>query len=135
MDERGGSDGGGGRRLAALLDARLASVGVLGGMLSGLLGIGGGIVMVPLLVYWAGYPQRQAHAASLGAIIPISAAGVLTYGVAGKVRWVDAAALAVGAVVGARTGAGLLARVDERVLKGVFGLFVVAVAIVMAVRA
>ena len=135
MDERQQSGGGGGGRLAALLDARLAAVGVLGGLLSGLLGIGGGIVMVPLLVYWAGYPQRQAHAASLGAIIPISAAGVLTYGAAGKVRWVDAAALALGSVVGARAGAGLLARADERVLKGVFGLFVVGVAIVMAVRA
>jgi uncharacterized membrane protein YfcA len=60
---------------------------------------------------------------------------VLTYGAAGKVRWVDAAALALGSVVGARAGAGLLARADERVLKGVFGLFVVGVAIVMAVRA
>ena len=116
------------------LDRRLVTIGILGGILSGLLGIGGGVIMVPLLVLWADYPQREAHAASLGAIIPISIVGVATYGVAGKVRPAEAAALALGAVVGARLGAGLLARLDERVLKLVFGLFLVAVAAVMGAR-
>ena len=116
------------------LDGRLVVIGIAGGILSGLLGVGGGVVMVPLLVLWAGYRQRDAHAASLGAIIPISIAGVLAYGAAGKVRWVDAVALAVGAIAGARVGAGLLARIDERLLKLVFGIFLVAVATVMAVR-
>ena len=124
-------------RLTALvrLDRRLAAIGIAGGILSGLLGIGGGVVMVPLLVYRARYPQRDAHAASLGAIIPISLVSVLTYGVAGKVRLPEAAALAVGAIAGARVGAGLLARIDERALKLVFGLFLVAVAALMGVRA
>ena len=70
----------------------------------------------------------------LGAIIPISAAGILTFGIAGEVRWLDAAALALGAVVGARLGAGLLARVEERTLKIAFGCFLVAAAIAMAVH-
>jgi uncharacterized membrane protein YfcA len=116
------------------LDRRLLATGVLGGLLSGLLGIGGGVVMVPLLVLWAGYRQRDAHAMSLGAIIPISVASVATYGVAGKVRVADAVALAVGSIVGARIGAGALARVDERRLKLVFGLFLGAVSILMLVR-
>ncbi len=116
------------------LDGRLVVIGLLGGVLSGLLGIGGGVIMVPLLVLWAGYAQRDAHAASLGAIIPISIVGAATYGVAGKVRPAEAVALAVGAVAGARLGAGLLARLDERVLKLVFGLFLVAVSVLMAVR-
>jgi uncharacterized membrane protein YfcA len=116
------------------LDRRLLATGVLGGLLSGLLGIGGGVVMVPLLVLWAGYRQRDAHAMSLGAIIPISVASVATYGVAGKVRVADAVALAVGSIVGARIGAGALARVDERRLKLVFGLFLGAVAVLMVVR-
>jgi uncharacterized protein len=116
------------------IDARLVVIGLLGGTLSGLLGIGGGVIMVPLLVLWAGYAQREAHAASLGAIIPISIVSVATYGVAGKVRLAEAVALAAGAVVGARLGAGLLARLDERVLKLVFGLFLVSVAVLMAVR-
>src|SRR4051794_41765006 len=65
------------------LDRRLGGIGAAGGVLSGLLGVGGGIVMVPLLVLRAGYRQRDAHAMSLGAIIPISLASVATYGVAG----------------------------------------------------
>ena len=116
------------------LDRKLIAIGIAGGILSGLLGIGGGVIMVPLLVYWARYPQRDAHAASLGAIIPISLVSVLTYGVAGKVRLPEAAALAVGAIAGARVGAGLLARIDERALKLVFGLFLVAVAVLMGLR-
>src|SRR5215216_3284782 len=96
-----------------LLDPQLIAIGVAGGLLSGLLGVGGGIVMVPLLVLWAGYAQRDAHAMSLGAIIPISLAGVATYGVAGEVRPWIALALAIGAVAGARIGAGLLSRLEE----------------------
>lgn len=116
------------------LDVRLVSIGVLGGVLSGLLGVGGGVVMVPLLVLWAGYRQRDAHALSLGAIIPISLAGVLIYGAAGKVRLVDGAALAAGSIVGARIGASALSRIEERPLKLIFGLFLGAVSILMLVR-
>jgi uncharacterized membrane protein YfcA len=125
-----------GRRAARLfgLDARLIAIGVCGGVLSGLLGVGGGIVMVPLLVLWAGYAQRDAHAISLGAIIPISVAGALTYGIAGEVRPWEAIALAAGSVVGARLGAGALARIGDGPLKLIFGLFLGAVAILMLVR-
>ena len=117
-----------------LLDPQLVTIGLAGGLLSGLLGVGGGIVMVPLLALWAGYAQRDAHAMSLGAIVPISVAGVLTYGAAGQVRLPEAIALAVGAVVGARVGAGLLSRLGDRPLKLAFGIFLVAVAVLMAVR-
>jgi uncharacterized protein len=113
------------------LDRPLAAIGAAGGVLSGLLGVGGGIVMIPLLVLRAGYRQRDAHAMSLGAIIPISLAGVITYGAAGKVRVGDALALAVGSVVGARVGAGFLTRIKERPLKLVFGAFLGAVAILL----
>jgi uncharacterized membrane protein YfcA len=116
------------------LDRRLVTIGGAGGLLSGLLGVGGGLVMVPLLVFWAGYRQRDAHAMSLGAIIPISLASVITFGVAGQVRVGYAIALTVGSVVGARVGVGLLARIDERRLKIVFGLFLAAASIVLVVR-
>jgi uncharacterized membrane protein YfcA len=117
------------------VDRQLIAIGILGGALSGLLGVGGGIVMVPLLVFWAGYGQRDAHAMSLGAIIPISIAGIATYGVAGEVRWWEALGLAAGSIVGARIGAGILARIDERLLKVVFGTFLVGVAALMGARA
>jgi len=118
-----------------LLDPQLVAIGVVGGVLSGLLGVGGGIVMVPLLVLWAGYGQRDAHAISLGAIIPISIGGIVTFGFAGEVHWLDAAALAVGAIVGARLGAGLLARIGERLLKVAFGIFLIGVAVAMGLHA
>ena len=118
-----------------LLDPQLIVIGLAGGVLSGLLGVGGGIVMVPLLVLWLGYAQRDAHAISLGAIIPISLAGIATYGIAGEVRVWEAVALAIGAVAGARVGAGLLTRLDEHVLKLAFGCFLVCVSLVMGIRA
>lgn len=123
------------RRPRRPLDRQLVAIGVVGGVLSGLLGVGGGVIMVPLLVLWAGYAQREAHAMSLGAIIPISIAGILTFGFAGRVHWLDAVALGVGAVAGARFGAGLLTRIDERTLRIVFGCFLVAAAIAMGARA
>jgi uncharacterized membrane protein YfcA len=116
------------------LEPRFIAIGIAGGVLSGLLGVGGGIVMVPLLVIWAAYGQRDAHALSLGAIIPISLASVITYGAAGKVHPGEAAALAAGAVAGARVGAGALARIDERRLKLVFAVFLAAVGVLMLVR-
>jgi uncharacterized protein len=112
---------------------RLGAIGLAGGLFSGLLGVGGGVVMVPLLVLWGGYGQRDAHAVSLGAIIPISAAGVLTFGAAGEIRAWEALALAVGSIAGAQVGARLLARADERTLKLAFGVFLLVVAVVMAV--
>jgi uncharacterized protein len=119
---------------ARFVQPQLVAIGLLAGLFSGLLGVGGGVVMVPLLVLWAGLGQRDAHAVSLGAIIPISIAGVLTYGVAGEVRLPEAGALAVGSILGARLGAGLLVRANERGLRLLFGLFLVAVAVLMVAR-
>ena len=89
--------------------------------------------MVPLFVLWGGYGQRDAHAVSLGAIIPISAAGVLVFGAAGEIRLWEALALAAGSIVGAQAGARLLARADERKLKLTFGAFMLIVAAFMVV--
>jgi uncharacterized protein len=113
---------------------RLGAIGLAGGLFSGLLGVGGGVVMVPLLVLWGGFGQRDAHAVSLGAIIPISAAGVLTFGAAGEIRVWEALALAAGAIAGAQVGARLLARVDERKLKLAFGVFMLIVAVLLVVE-
>ena len=112
---------------------RLGAIGLAGGLFSGLLGVGGGVVMVPLLVLWGGYGQRDAHAVSWGAIIPISAAGVVAFGAAGEIRVWEALALAAGSILGAQAGARLLARTDERKLKLAFGVFMLVVAGLMAV--
>jgi uncharacterized membrane protein YfcA len=122
------------RLQSLMLSPKLAAIGFGGGVLSGLLGVGGGVVMVPLLVLWARYGQRDAHAVSLGAIIPISVAGIATYGIAGEVRYWQALGLAAGSIVGAAIGARLLTRIDERLLKVVFGVFLVGVAALLGAR-
>lgn len=115
--------------------SQVAGVGIGGGVLSGLLGVGGGVVMVPLLVLWLGLDQRTAHAVSLGAIIPIAVAGIATYGFAGEIDAVAAIALIVGSVVGARFGALALAGIDPHRLQVIFGAFLVLVAATMVVGA
>ena len=102
--------------------------------MSGLLGIGGGVVMVPALVWWLARSQRQAHAISLAAIIPLSLAAAIVYGRAGKVDVAFASALAVGAVAGAPLGAGILARSPERPLKIAFGCLLLLAAGAVALK-
>lgn len=113
------------------VDRTEAGIGVSGGFLSGLLGVGGGVILVPLLVLLGKRSQREAHAMSLGAIVPISLAGVITFGIAGEVRVPEAIALTAGALVGALFGARKLSGARERSLKLAFGVFLLAVAALM----
>lgn len=96
-------------------------VGFVGGVVSGLLGVGGGVVMVPGLVLAVGMAQRRAHATSLAAILPIGAIGAVVYAIdGGQVDLGFAALLAVGAVVGAPLGVRALARIPEGALRALF---------------
>lgn len=116
------------------LTTKRAVTGGVGGFLSGLLGIGGGTAMVPLLVLWGGVTQRDAHAFSLAAIIPISIAALAVYGGAGQIALGVAAALTFGAVVGARIGAGILSRLPEHMLKLLFGGFMLVAAALIVTK-
>ena len=73
-------------------------VGLLAGLLSGLFGVGGGTVIVPLLVLILGFDQRLAAGTSLAAIVPTATVGVISYAVHDSVAWIPALILAVGAV-------------------------------------
>ncbi|MEA2656410.1 MAG: uncharacterized protein QOI23_1775 [Chloroflexota bacterium] len=87
--------------------------------MGGLLGVGGGLVMIPLQVIWGGLSQRQANATSLVAIIPIAIAAVPVYYFQKGTPQVDlhmALFLVIGSVVGAYVGARLLKRIPERPL-------------------
>jgi uncharacterized membrane protein YfcA len=107
------------------------AIGFVGGLLSGLLGIGGGVVMVPLMVLIAGLSQRISHAMALYAIIVIAFFGAAPYVISGGVRWDWALALAAGSVIGARIGAKTLSSAPEAPLKIGFGLFLVVAAVTM----
>lgn len=105
------------------------ALGLVAGLLSGLFGVGGGILIVPGLVLALRMPQRLAHGTSLAAIIPIAASGLVGYGVAGEVDWLAALCLAVGAAgAGAGIGTRLLHRWRQRTLALCFALLLVATA-------
>lgn len=114
---------------------RFVVVGAIGGLLSGMFGVGGGIVMVPLLILLAGMDQRRASATSLAAIVPTAVAGSVTYFANGQVDLVAAALVAIGGIVGGWLGARLLARLPLEWLRWLFIALLVVVAIRLAVAA
>jgi uncharacterized membrane protein YfcA len=108
------------------MTARLALIGLVAGVFSTLFGVGGGIVVVPLLVGLAAFPTHAAAATSLGAILVTATAGVLLYGLRGEVRPAYAALVGVPAVAGALAGTQFQQRVSGRTLTLAFaGLLVV----------
>ena len=101
-------------------------VGVAAGFLSGLFGVGGGILIVPGLVLVAKMDQRIAHGTSLAAVLPISVSSLLSYWAHDHVDWRVGACLAVGALAGAVLGTRLLNVLPHRALAiGFAGLLVV----------
>lgn len=110
---------------------RALAVGVLAGIASGLFGVGGGVVLVPLLVRLCDLDQRLAHGTSLTAIVPIALSGTLGYGLAGEVDWPLAALTAAGALVGTPLGARLLHRLPLRTLRRGFAVVLLLTAVRM----
>ncbi|KAM9865104.1 hypothetical protein ACIFOC_01630 [Leucobacter aridicollis] len=107
----------------------LAVFGAITGILSGLFGIGGGVVLVPLLTIFLGYQQRLAAGTSVAAILPAAVVGGIGYAVQGNVDWIAAILLAVGIVVGAQIGSYLLAKVPTGFLRWLFMVFLLAVVV------
>ncbi|MFT4283839.1 MAG: sulfite exporter TauE/SafE family protein [Protaetiibacter sp.] len=111
----------------------LIAIGALTGLVSGLFGVGGGVVIVPALVAAFRMDQRRAAATSLVALLPISVAGTVTYAVGGQVHWLAALLLAAGSVVGSPIGVRLLHRIADRVLPWIFVGFIVVVIVSLLV--
>jgi uncharacterized protein len=107
---------------------KAALVGVVAGFLSGLFGVGGGILMVPALVMVMHMDQRLAHGTSLAAVVPIAVSSTLSYAISGEVDWAVAACLIVGAVGGAVIGTHLLRFLPHRVLGYAFSVLLLATA-------
>jgi uncharacterized membrane protein YfcA len=98
----------------------LILIGAIGGVLSGAFGVGGGIIMVPLLTTMAKLDQRRAAATSLVAIIPAGVVGTVTYGLAGHVDALAAALIAAGGVAGSFLGTRLLRNLSIGWLRWLF---------------
>lgn len=109
----------------------LVTIGLGAGVLSGLLGVGGGIFIVPMLVLLAGFSQHHAHATSLAAVVPIAAAGAFFFGTEANVDLLIALPLAAGALIGAPLGARLMAGLEEATLKIFFSVLLIALGLVV----
>ncbi|HEY2636687.1 MAG TPA: sulfite exporter TauE/SafE family protein [Solirubrobacteraceae bacterium] len=107
----------------------LAAVGTVGGLFSGLFGVGGGAVMVPLLMLWLGFDQRRAAGTSLMAIAVIAAVAAGLQGVYGNVDVVRGILIGLPALAGVVAGAWLQQRLDQDVLSLLFAALLVGVAI------
>jgi uncharacterized membrane protein YfcA len=106
-------------------------IGLLAGLIAGAFGVGGGILIVPGLLWFTKYDQRLAHGTSLAAVVPISAASLIPYLVNGAVEWLVAGVLVGGSVLGAVAGTALLQRLPLRTLTVAFAALLASTAVRM----
>ena len=109
---------------------RLALVGVAAGVLSGLLGVGGGVIMVPAFVAWIGLPLKHAIATSLACVGIFAIPGTLTHWYLGHIDWTFAIALALGVIPGAQVGARWTIAADDRTLRYTVGAALGIIAVI-----
>jgi len=107
----------------------VVAIGIGAGFLSGMFGVGGGILVVPALVLLLKFDQRLANGTSLGAVLPISISSLVTYWSHDNVDWHMALWLAIGALGGALLGTRWIHVLPRRVLGYLFALMLVATAV------
>ena len=110
---------------------KLVLLSTAAGAFSGLFGVGGGTVIVPMLIAFLGYTERLATGTSLAAIVLIALFAVITFAFYGSVEWGTGLLLSIPAVGGVLVGTTLQQRVSERLISLVFAVVLVGVAIQM----
>ena len=108
---------------------KLAVIATAGGLFSGLFGVGGGTVIVPLLILWLGYDERTATGTSLAAIVVIAAVAAAVHGGYGNLHVEEGLLVGVPAVGGVLFGTWLQQRVPTRVISLLFAALITVVAI------
>jgi uncharacterized protein len=109
---------------------KLAAIGTLAGAFSGLFGVGGGTIIVPLLIIWFGYGERLATGTSLAAIVLIGLLGALAQGgIYGNVHLVTGLLLAIPAAVGVVLGTAIQQRIPQRTVSYLFALLLAGIAV------
>lgn len=103
----------------------LALCGTAAGLFSGLFGVGGGVVIVPLLILWLGYGEREATGTSLLAIVLIAAVAAVTHGAYGNLHVDDGLLIGIPAVGGVLLGTWLQQRVPPRFVSIAFAVLLV----------
>ena len=110
----------------------LVIIGLLAGLFSGLLGVGGGLVMIPMMVVLLGYSQHEAQGTSLAVLaIPVTFLAAYNYYAEGFVNWKFALIIAVSFLIGGFFGSKLAITIDRELLKKIFGVILIIAAIKM----
>lgn len=110
----------------------LIILGLIAGALSGFVGVGGGIIIVPALIYFMGMNQMQSQGISLAVLMmPVGILGVMNYYQAGHIKFNYALLIAVGFVAGSYFGSKYALKLPEHKIKFIFGLLILVVAIQM----
>jgi len=106
----------------------LLAVGLLAGFLSGLIGIGGGIVIVPILVYMLNMNQKMAQGTTLFMFLfPVGILGVYNYHKAGLIDYKTAAVMAITFIVGSYLGGRTVVAIDAKIVKQIFGAIIILI--------
>jgi uncharacterized membrane protein YfcA len=114
---------------------KLALIGTLAGVFSGLFGVGGGTVIVPFLIFWFGYGERLATGTSLAAIVLIGLLGTIAQGgIYGNVHLLTGLWLSIPAVAGVIAGAAIQQRIPQRAVSLLFAALLVAIAIELVIK-
>src|ERR1700742_4740061 len=109
---------------------RLAAIGTAAGAFSGLFGVGGGTIIVPLLIFWFGYGERLATRTTPGAIVIVGSLGAIAQGgIYGNVHVLTGLLLAIPAIVGVLFGTAIQQRIPQKAVSYLFALLLVAVAV------
>ncbi|MGB2088420.1 MAG: sulfite exporter TauE/SafE family protein [Psychroflexus salarius] len=110
----------------------LVVIGVLGGFASGLLGLGGGIIMVPLMLIFLNYSQQQAQGTSLAILaVPVTFISAYNYYQDGEINWKYALIMALCFIVGGYFGSKLAITINQALLKKIFGVVMLIVGLKM----
>jgi uncharacterized membrane protein YfcA len=113
---------------------KLAVIGTMAGVFSGLFGVGGGTVIVPLLIFWFGFGERLATGTSLAAIVLIGMLGTVAQGgIYGNVHVVTGLLLAIPAIFGVVMGTAIQQRISQRTVSLLFAGLLIAIAIELIV--
>ncbi|MGG6293566.1 sulfite exporter TauE/SafE family protein [Leptolyngbya sp. AN02str] len=112
----------------------IAQIGLLAGVLSGLFGVGGGVVMVPLQMLMLGEDIKSAVRTSLGAIVAIAVSGLAQHAWNGNVLWIPGICLGLGGILGAQFGTRLLPKLPDQTINLMFRLFLVGLSVYMTIR-
>lgn len=111
-----------------------ACIGLIAGLASGYVGVGGGFIMVPLMLSLVGISMKQASGTSLIAVMLLAIPGTIEQGLLGNIDYMAGIAVAVGSIPGAVIGARLVRLVPERTLRFIFGGFLIVAAVVLVLN-